>query len=283
LKKLQICLIFFTSVLCSSFVFSKETNIRIGTFNIEWLGDGNNDNLQRSSKDYMAIAHIINSIDCDVLALQEIENQNALNSILTFVQSKYDFFIDSTTLNNLKVVILYKRSFQKIDAQYIQFSKNTLKHERPALYLKLSRNNKEFEFISLHLKSSSRKNKDDKNYKENSSKIRKQQAEELTTWMKKHSKRHSILMGDFNEEYDKGEILKAFEKEFNSKVISKNLVSCANRKWKMIDHIILPEHFAKDFKPERVQLFNHNLLSSAKNAPKISDHCLVYYTLTLKK
>lgn len=283
MKTLQNCFISLTILLCNSLVFSNELNIRIGTFNIEWLGDGYKDTLIRSSKDYMAIAHIIHSIDCDVLALQEIENQNALNSILNFVKSKYDFFLDSTSLNPLKVVILYKKTFQKIDAQYIHFSKKTLKFERPALYVKLIKNNKEFEFISLHLKSSSGKNKKDTKYKENSSKIRKQQAEELTTWMKKHSKRHSILMGDFNEEYDKGEILKAFEKEFNSKVITKNLISCANRKWKMIDHIILPEHLAKDFKPERVQLFNHNLLSSAKNAPKISDHCLVYYTLTLKK
>jgi len=255
---------------------SQEQQIRIGTFNIEWLGDGNADQIQRYENDYLAIAKIIETIDCDVLALQEIENEEALKKVMDKVKRKYRYFIDTTTNNVHKVAIIYDKNFNKIDEQYIHFSSKEITFKRPALYLKLKKNHQEFEFISVHLKSSF-KSKNEKTI--SPKKIREKQVNELLEWMKKHQKNHAIVLGDFNEEYEKGTILKQFENEFNSTVISKNMISCANSKWKMIDHIILPEHFRKTYKSERLQNFNHRIMFATTNAPKISDHCLLYYTL----
>ncbi|MBL8003672.1 MAG: endonuclease/exonuclease/phosphatase family protein [Candidatus Kapabacteria bacterium] len=260
-------------------LIAQQKQIRIGTFNIEWLGDGNADTIRRNENDYLAIAKIIETIDCDVLALQEIENEDALRKVMDKVKRKYYLFIDTSTKNLHKVAILYDKSFQKIDEQFIHLSFQEISYKRPALYLKLKKKDKEFEFISLHLKSSSKKNHDKKQSIVSPKEIRTKQANELIDWMKKHQKNHAILLGDFNEEYEKGTILKQFENTFNSVVISKNMISCANPKWKMIDHIILPEHFRKTYKVERLQNYNHRIMYTTTNAPKISDHCLLYYTL----
>lgn len=265
-------------------LLTHEQQIRIGTFNIEWLGDGNKDTIKRTENDYIAIAKVIETINCDVLALQEIENEDALKIILQILKNKYRYFIDSTSSNNLKVAILYDKTFEKIDEQFIHFSTVAMTYKRPALYIKLKKDKQEFEFISTHLKSSHRKKAEKSSFRNEKvyspQEIRAIQAEELISWMKNNQKKHSIVMGDFNEEYEKGTILKRFEQSFQSTVISKDLISCANNKWKMIDHIILPEHFRKRFKTERLQNYNHRVLSSSKNAPKISDHCLLYYTLS---
>lgn len=261
-------------------LFSQEKQIRIGTFNIEWLGDGNKDTIRRNENDYLAIAKIIETINCDVLALQEIENVDALRKVMNNVKRKYNYSIDSTTENSLKVAIIYDKSFQKIDEQFIHFSIKEMTFKRPALYLKLKKKEKEFEFITLHLKSTSKKKQDKKQNIVSPKEIRTKQANELINWMKKYQKNHAILLGDFNEEYEKGTILKQFENTFNSVVISKNMISCANSNWKMIDHIILPEHFRKTYKVERLQNYNHRIMYSTTNAPKISDHCLLYYTLS---
>lgn len=259
-------------------LIAQQKQIRIGTFNIEWLGDGNADTIQRNENDYLAIAKIIETIDCDVLALQEIENEDALMKVMNKVKRKYNYSIDGTTENSLKVAIIYDKSFQKIDEQFIHFSIKEMTFKRPALYLKLKKKENEFEFITLHLKSSSKKKQDKKKDNVSPKEIRTKQANELIDWMKKHQKNHAILLGDFNEEYEKGTILKQFENTFNSVVISKNMISCANSNWKMIDHIILPEHFRKTYKVERLQNYNHQIMYTT-NAPKISDHCLLYYTL----
>ena len=288
-KLIQTKRIFLTLLVCLLLVqfpllTAQVEQIRIGTFNIEWLGDGIKDQIPRSDIDVLAIANIIDNINCDVVALQEIENEDALKSILNRVKKNYRYFIDSTSSNYHKVAILYEQSLQKIDEQFIHYSSKTMTYKRPSLYVKLKKNNQEFEFISVHLKSSFKQKKEtshDKSEKSDSPKeIRKKQVTELIAWMKQNQKNHSILLGDFNEEYENGTILKQIEKEFKSMVISKNMISCANPNWKMIDHIILPEHFRKSYKPERLQVFNHTVLYSTKNAPKISDHCLLYYTIT---
>jgi|GEM_PF-4446064 len=288
-KQFQSISLTFLLFLCWLFIanqklLTQEKQIRIGTFNIEWLGDGNADIIQRNENDYLAIAKIIETIDCDVLALQEIENEDALKKILQILKKKYRYFIDSTSSNNLKVAILYDKTFENIDEQFIHFSTVAMTYKRPALYLKLKKEKQEFEFISIHFKSSHRKKSEQKSQRNeivsSSQEIREKQAEELISWIKNNQKKHSIVMGDFNEEYKKGTILKRFEQSFQSTVISKDLISCANNKWKMIDHIILPEHFRKRFKAERLQNYNHRVLSTTNNAPKISDHCLLHYTLT---
>jgi endonuclease/exonuclease/phosphatase family metal-dependent hydrolase len=63
----------------------------VATFNVEWLGDGVNDTKPRTDGEYMRIADIIIKTGADVVGLQEIENQAALNKVLRFLKQEHEY------------------------------------------------------------------------------------------------------------------------------------------------------------------------------------------------
>ena len=95
------------TVISDTSIFDKE-HITVGTFNLEWLGDGHRDRKKRTQRDYANIARIIEEIDADILGLQEIENQMALKKLLKYLPD-YGFII-GTTGGAQKLAILYKKS-----------------------------------------------------------------------------------------------------------------------------------------------------------------------------
>ena len=268
----------YTVILFSINLYSQETKVRIGTFNIEWLGNGENDTIIRNDDDYKAISQIISTIDCDILAIQEVEDTIALQKVLKNCKNSYSFVIDPTSNNLLKTAILYKNSFSKLDVQFVNLSNSDKNHyNRPAIYLKLKVQNKDIEVITLHLKSNSKKSKDFKNAPE----VRSKQVKELLKWIQDNGKSNSILIGDFNEEYSENGNLYKIEKKLSSDVVTKNQYSCLYTKKKSIDHLIVPSKLKTTIVENSIQMFNHNALTNSKLKRKISDHCLVFFTLLI--
>ena len=69
---LRIVIVSFTIAFFSCSVNTKNKDtVTLGTFNIAWLGDGENDREKRSESDYERIAAIIKDMNADVIGLQE--------------------------------------------------------------------------------------------------------------------------------------------------------------------------------------------------------------------
>ena len=66
---------------CSTSSFDTTQFVTIGTFNMEWLGDGVGDTKKRTDADYLRIADIIEKTGADVIGIQEVENEAALKKV----------------------------------------------------------------------------------------------------------------------------------------------------------------------------------------------------------
>lgn len=111
-----ILLIFIYS--CSSFrpsSFSEDTVVKIGTFNIEWLGDGIRDTKPRTEEEYKYVAEAIASTGFEIIGLQEIENNDALNKILKYLPEFKGLVLEKSGNQNLGFI--YKNTVS-IDTFY---------------------------------------------------------------------------------------------------------------------------------------------------------------------
>lgn len=150
---------FKTSFLITVLVFlyscSKDTvqTLTLSTFNIAWLGDGIEDKIERDSIAYSNIINIINELNSDIIAVQEVENNHALIKIL---DTNYYNFILSENPEYQKVGFLINKKIN-IDSIY-QLDEITLDNNRlrPAICVFFKYLNEEFVAICLHFKSTSR-------------------------------------------------------------------------------------------------------------------------------
>jgi hypothetical protein len=108
-KTAYIILLIFAFCSCTN---SDSKTITIGTFNIEWLGDGIDDKNPRDEEDYKNIAYVIKESEADILALQEIENITALNKIMNYLPD-YNYYITDAS-GDQQLACIYKKSV-KVD------------------------------------------------------------------------------------------------------------------------------------------------------------------------
>ena len=130
--------------------------LTLGSFNMEWLGDGIDDNKPRTEEQLLLIAKILQLSDIEVLGVQEIENEAALNSIVTKMEG-YNFCL-SQHPSKQKLGVIHKDYIQiEVIGDYtplslIDFGYNT----RPGFLVKVIKNDFDFLMMVVHLKSTSR-------------------------------------------------------------------------------------------------------------------------------
>jgi len=82
----------------------------LGTFNLEWLGDGIDDKKPRSSADYMKFAEIIANSGMEIVGVQEVENPSAMKKIMKYLPD-YKFIVGNKgSAQNLGLI--YKNTIQ---------------------------------------------------------------------------------------------------------------------------------------------------------------------------
>ena len=80
-------------MLTFSVSLADEIQLRVGAWNIAWLGDGDNDIRPRTEKDIEILQDYIDRTDVDVVALQEIENEEA--ALLIFREDEWEVFLSN--------------------------------------------------------------------------------------------------------------------------------------------------------------------------------------------
>lgn len=263
---------------CSLSKGTTDTSLVIGTFNIEWLGDGNSDRKPRTDNDYLMMADIIIKSEADVLGVQEIENENALKKVLRYLDD-YDGFV-SQGGGQQRVGIVYKKS---VDVQrigdYTPLALGKPQRLRPGLVVACRKGKFDWIQMIVHLKSTSRYDSTAEMVEESRS-LRTRQSEIIRAWadsVTSGPEKDVIITGDLND-YPHRQLnptLSSLANASNLLFLSRNLKSCANSSWNVIDHIVVSVTASQRYRSGSEYVENiHDFLTEA-DAEKVSDHCPV--------
>lgn len=260
--------------------------IIVGTFNIEWLGDGFNDRIERDEQDYKNIARIIEDSQCDIVGVQEIENFNALAKLIKYLP-EYSFYISRDDAPQ-KVGIIFRKD---VKVRYIcDYSPLEVeeKRTRPGLVVAVQKGNFDFLALVVHFKATSRF--DDTPEKVEQSRIlRTKQSEVVSRWVDStlsHQEEEDLfVIGDFNETPKRKQYNTLIPLLENSNVIflTEALKSCKLPNAYVIDHILVTKAVLNRFFQNSLTLYNTYELFPKEQAEKISDHCLIYARFDVTK
>ncbi len=263
---------------------SPETTVTIGTFNIEWLGDGEGDRKPRTDQDYLAIADIVIKSKADVLGVQEVENQAALDKILRYLDG-YEGFV-STTGNKQQVGIIHRADVEVTAiGEYAPLQLDRPERLRPGLVVSCRKGAFDWVQMVVHLKSTSRYDST-KALLDASREIRRTQARVLRAWadsiLDAGAEKDVLITGDINDypQRTTNPTLEALVESERLLFLTKDLPSCRNPKWHLIDHVIASRHAAERLVAGSERVENPYAYLTEAQADRISDHCPVVVRFT---
>ena len=254
------------------------TPLKIGTFNIAWLGDGLRDRIDREPEDYKLIAEVILASDMDVIGLQEIENRKALDILLKYLHG-YDYHIGQTGKSQ-KLAVLYKKH---LDIQYIgEYMPVAVvdNRTRPGLIIEGKKGNFDWIMMVVHFKASSRWDNTPKK-KKYSIATRKRQAEMVNSWVNsvlaKGEEQDIFIVGDFNDtpRRKKNNTLKSLSSNKHLHFLTTDMKSCKYKKLYVIDHVVASTSAMNRFQEDSERLMHLYSMYDKTVAKRISDHCPV--------
>ena len=258
---------------------SPETTATIGTFNIEWLGDGAEDRKPRSDQDYLAIADIIIKSGADVLGVQEIENQEALNKVLRYLEG-YKGFV-SVGGNRQHVGVIYRSDVEVTRVgDYAPLQLDRPERLRPGLVIACRKGAFDWVQMVVHLKSTSRYDSTNALLEE-SRDIRRKQVRALRAWadsvIDTGLEKDVIITGDLNDypQRTRNATMDALVESDRMVFLTQDLPSCRNPKWHLIDHVIASEQAAQRAMSGSERVENPYAYLTEAQADRISDHCPV--------
>ncbi len=256
----------------------EQDNLNIGTFNIQWLGDGIEDIVHRENSDYERIAEVIEDCGADIMALQEIENQAALTKVLGFIPEYSGFVLGGEAGQN--VGLIYKPGIEVSNIESLPQLIVKPGKTRAGLDLNVKFGEFDFRMLVVHLKSTSRYDSTDE-MRENSIIWRRQQVDFINYWVdslvSNSEEKDYIILGDFNDYPGKlnNSTMDSLINNSGLEILSSGLKSCKDKNWNSIDHIIVTESAAGRYKPKSVRMWNFRSAYPDEEADKISDHCPV--------
>ncbi len=234
-----LALVVFTG--CQTGGYAPDQTVAVGTFNIEWLGDGTDDQKPRTDAECLLIADVIARTGVDVLGLQEIENEAALRRVLRYLDG-YDGFVADVGLKQ-NVGIIHRRT---VDVRRLGvYTPLTIgvPGMRPGLVVSCRKGSFDWTMMVVHLKSTSRFDSTNA-LREESRRIRTAQAEVLRVWsdsiVAAGSERDVIIVGDFNDFTGRRQqaTLTPLLESSTMSFLTGSLRSCKNPQWTTIDQVV---------------------------------------------
>jgi endonuclease/exonuclease/phosphatase family metal-dependent hydrolase len=253
--------------------------VHIGTFNIEWLGDGvEPEQKPRTETDYQAIAQLIEGSGVEVLAVQEIENDSALARLLRYLPGWRGLLGRGGHRQNLG--ILYRAGIECTPiGDYYPLAVNP-ERNRAGFIAECRKGAFDWIMMVVHLKSTSRYDSTEE-LRQLAIQQRRQQAAVLVHWvdsvLSNTSERDVIIIGDFNDfpKRSRQPTLTALERDSAVVFLTEGLTSCLDRRRKAIDHIVATTSATRRWRPERLRMIDHRAMLPDVAADRISDHCMV--------
>ena len=263
---------------CSSSLGSPETSVAVGTFNIAWLGDGQDDKQPRTDADYLRIADIIIKSRSDVLAVQEIENESALRRVLRYMDG-YDGFVAALS-GPQNVGVIYRKDVRVDSVQtYRPLQLDVPDELRPGLVVRCQKGAFQWVQMIVHLKSTSRYDSTIA-LTELSRDFRARQVRVLRAWsdsMIASGTKNVLITGDLNDypQRTKNATLTPLIDNSDLKFLTASLSSCKDHKWHLIDHIVASQGASARFVDGSARTENQFDFLTEEEARGVSDHCPV--------
>lgn len=273
---LLFCLMFVVS--CGTPQGTTETTVTMGTFNIKWLGDGRSDLVERSDADYLAIADLIIKSKADVLGLQEIENQDALDKVLRYLEDYRGEVLNAG--NKQKLAVVYHKAVEvKSLGAYAPLQLDKPNRLRPGFVVGCKKGSFDWVQMIVHLKSTSRYDSTS-SLRELSREYRAKQVEALQYWadsVQTAGEPDVVITGDLNDypQRTRNATLTAMLDAGTMNFVTADLPSCRNKKWHLIDHVVVSESIMSRFVSGSARTENFYEFLTEAEADRISDHCPV--------
>jgi endonuclease/exonuclease/phosphatase family metal-dependent hydrolase len=270
------CLLILTS--CQSSRVTYADQVVVGTFNIEWLGDGLEDMKPRTEDDCRRIADVIDRSGADVLGVQEIENSASLKRVLAFLPDHDGFVTELDIKQNVGVVFRKGLEVKKLGT----YTPLTLEIPRMRAGLVVSCRKGAFDWIMMivHLKSTSRADSTDQ-LRDESRRIRGKQAAMLRSWadsvVKTSQENDVMIVGDLNDFTGRRvnatltPLLGSTEMTF----LTGTLKSCRNPNWYVIDHVLASRSAMNRLVVGSERVDDMRSYLEEREAARVSDHCPV--------
>lgn len=260
--------------------------ITVGTFNIEWLGDGINDRIDRSEQDYKNIAEVIKQSGVDLIGVEEVENISAMTRVIKYLPD-YSFFLSRDDAPQ-KVGILFKKNIQ---VRYL-YDYSPLEVEqrrtRPGLVAVVQKGNLDFIIMVVHFKATSRFDEAPEKL-EQSRALRTRQGEITVGWIDSilvaKNEQDIVVLGDFNDSplRKKYNTMIAFLSYPDVLFLTDNLKSCKYPNAYGIDHIVVTRSLFNRYVQNSTKVFDTFSMFKREDAERISDHCLVLARFDITK
>jgi len=263
----------------------QTASIQIGTFNLEFFtdldpstGEWCEERNHRTLEQIRELASFIDSLDIEVLALQEVEDAKAMDLLLSFMPpGKYAYIVSPQTSPETcqRVAVLYQP--QVVFLEYQGQIPLSLGHFglRDGLVVsgKVPPDGFDFTMVVVHLKARSDRD---------SRKLREQQLEVLGEWVKEYLENPDndpdlILAGDFNEHLLTNQrALSLLDQGKRLYVVTQDVPDKRCRHWTdPIDHIVISLDAKREYKGTAV-LDNFFTDSTLPDRYSYSDHCVLW-------
>lgn len=269
---------------CAGPAAGPDTSVAIATFNIQWLGDGQDDRQPRSNADYLRIADIIIKSDADVLGVQEIENDVALSKVLRYLDG-YQGFV-SEAGGQQRVGIVYRKGIQvEHQADYTPLQLQQPQRLRPGLVVRCVKGSFDWVQMVVHLKSTSRYDSTAAMVEE-SRRIRREQAAVLRRWADSvvlaGGETDVVITGDFNDFPGRtsNSTLDTLRDAPTLWFATATLTSCKNPRWTVIDHVVVSQAMKDRYINGSARTENMYAFLTTQEAQSVSDHCPVVARFT---
>lgn len=255
-----------------------DTSVTLGTFNIEWFGDGLDDRKPRTDQECLLIADVISRTGADVLGLQEIENENALRRILRYLEDYDGFVVDAGIKQNVGVIYRKDVKVERLGT-YTPLTTGR-SGMRPGLLVHCSKRSFDWTMMVVHLKSTSRFDSTNQ-MRDESRVVRSAQVALLRRWsdsvIAHGPEKDIVIVGDFNDFTSRRQqaTLTSLLESDNMIFLTGALKSCKNDQWTTIDHVVVSKSTRDRLikGTERMDDIRSSLKGSMADA--VSDHCPV--------
>lgn len=249
--------------------------ITVATFNAEWLGDGVGDRKPRTAEHLQKMSTLLEDINADVLAMQEVEGNAAVDRLRSFLAG-YDWRVTAGS-GDQQVALLAKPTVKAEFVDAFTLLPGQENRTRPALLSKVTRGESVFFVLCVHFKSTSRYDSTDQ-MKDESRRMRSQQAERLVFLSDSIQKANAgagiMILGDLNDFplRKKYASLGAIIESKTLSFLTDSLENSERKGWYVIDHIVVNDVAKSWYVPGSAQVWPAAQRFSKEEKKNISDH-----------
>lgn len=250
--------------------------ITVGTFNMEWFGDNSSDDHKpRTDADDRLLAQVIHDTDADILAVQEIENTQAMERLLRLLP-EYSYIM-GTNGGKQHIGFLYRTPLQVTMLGEVRSLAIEESRTRAGLLVQCTIGKTCWLLLAVHLKSTSRADSTPA-LLERSRLLRRTQAEQLRIWadsvLQKGNNSNVIILGDWNDSpHKKQSALDTLVNSSRLSFLTSEMRSCIYSALPTIDHIVVSDSLLRRVLPGTLRAVNFRATLPEKEARRISDHC----------